>query len=141
MLQLIREQGAVTKADATRATGLSPNAISTIFRTLEEDGFLLRDEPIRGRIGQPSTPMRLDPEVRHYVAFAVGRRSMELAVIDFLGQVKASKRLIIPFPTPEGALTFFKEQPDPSAPGSQADPRLYCRDGPRHAIRALELDE
>ena len=113
VLQLIREQGAVTKADATRATGLSPNAISTIFRTLEEDGFLLRDEPIRGRIGQPSTPMRLNPEVRHYVAFAVGRRSMELAIIDFLGQIKASKRIIIPYPTPEGAVAFFKDNLTP----------------------------
>ena len=108
VLQLIREQGAVTKADATRATGLSPNAISTIFRTLEEDGFVLRDAPIRGRIGQPSTPMRLNPDVRHYVSLAIGRRSVELAVIDFLGQVKASKRQTIPYPTPEGTLAFFK---------------------------------
>ncbi len=109
VLQLIRDQGAVTKAEATRATGLSPNAISTIFRTLEEEGFILRDEPIRGRIGQPSTPMHLNPEVRHYVALAVGRRSMELAVIDFVGQIKASRRVIIAYPTPQSVLAFFKD--------------------------------
>nr|WP_321461935.1 ROK family protein [uncultured Cohaesibacter sp.] len=109
VLQFVREGKAVSKAEATRATGLSANAISTIFRTLEEDGFLLRDEPIRGRIGQPSTPMRLNPDVRHYLSFAVGRRSMELAVVDFLGQIRASRRVTIPYPTPEGVLTFFKD--------------------------------
>ena len=108
VLQLIREEGAVTKADATRATGLSPNAISTIFRTLEEEGFLLRNEPIRGRIGQPSTPMRINPEVRHYISFAIGRRSMQVAVVDFLGQIKASRREVIAYPTPQSALDFFR---------------------------------
>ncbi|WP_316860922.1 ROK family transcriptional regulator [uncultured Cohaesibacter sp.] len=109
VLQLIRDHGAVTKAEATRATGLSPNAISTIFRSLEADGFVLRNEPIRGRIGQPSTPMSINPDVRYYVSLAIGRKSMELAVIDFMGRIKASRRIIIPYPTPQLALSFFND--------------------------------
>ena len=34
ILHLIRHYGQLTKAEATRATGLSPNAISTICRAL-----------------------------------------------------------------------------------------------------------
>lgn len=109
VLQLIRKLGAVTKADATRATGLSPNAISMIFRALEEDGMVIRNEPIRGRIGQPSTPMSLNPDARHYVTMTIGRRSMEVAVINFIGQINASERVIIPYPTPQSAIRFFSD--------------------------------
>jgi len=63
-LQLIRTHGELTKAQATRLTGLSANAISMIFRSLEADGLLLRGEPDRGKIGQPSVPARLNPDAR-----------------------------------------------------------------------------
>jgi predicted NBD/HSP70 family sugar kinase len=108
VLQLIREHGALTKADATRATGLSPNAASVIFRSLEDEGLLLRNERIRGRIGQPSTPMRLNPEAHHYVAMKIGRRSLELAVVNFIGEIEAIKLVQQPYPTPKLALEFLR---------------------------------
>lgn len=108
VLQLVREHGALTKAEATLATGLSANASSVIFRSLEESGLLIRGEPIRGRIGQPSVPLRINPEAHHYVALKVGRRSMELAVVNFAGEIVASRRASQPFPTPKGTLDFVK---------------------------------
>lgn len=110
ILQLVREQGAVTKAEATRATGLSANAISMLFRSLEEDGLLLRDAPIRGKIGQPSTPLRLNPEAHHYVALKIGRRSLELGVVNFVGDIVAKTQVFVPFPTPETTLTFVRKE-------------------------------
>ena len=106
-LQLVREHGTLTKAEATRATGLSANASSVIFRSLENDGLLIRDEPIRGRIGQPSTPLRINPDAHHYVCLKIGRRSLELAVVNFAGQIVSSKRTALPFPTPTATLDFF----------------------------------
>ncbi len=106
-LQLIREHGTLTKAEATRATGLSANASSVIFRSLENDGLLIRDAPIRGRIGQPSTPLRINPEAHHYVCLKIGRRSLELAVVNFAGQIVSSQRMASPFPTPKATLEFF----------------------------------
>ncbi|MCV0425063.1 MAG: ROK family transcriptional regulator [Roseibium sp.] len=108
VLQLVREHGSLTKADATRATGLSPNAASVIFRSLEEEGLLLRGERIRGRIGQPSTPMRLNPDAHHYVVLKIGRRSLELAVVNFIGEIEAIKRIQQPYPTPNSVLEFLR---------------------------------
>lgn len=108
VLQLVRERGALTKADATRETGLSANAISVIFRSLEQENLLIRDKPIRGRIGQPSTPLRINPDVKHYVTFKIGRRSVELAVLDFSGSIVANVRELHPFPTPLLATEFLK---------------------------------
>jgi predicted NBD/HSP70 family sugar kinase len=107
VLQLVREHGALTKAEATRATGLSANATSVIFRSLEKDDLLIRGEPIRGRIGQPSVPLRLNPDAHHYVALKIGRRSLELAVVNFVGEIIASRCKPQPFPTPKATIEFF----------------------------------
>ena len=108
VLHLIRTYGALTKAEATRATGLSPNAVSMIFRALEADSLLLRDAPIRGRVGQPSVPMRLNPAARHYAGFKIGRRSLDLAVVDFAGRMVARRSAGHAYPTPEASRAFLR---------------------------------
>ncbi len=110
ILHLIRQYGNLTKAEATRATGLSANAVSMIFRSLEDDGLLLRGEPIRGRIGQPSVPMRIDPQARHYVGLKIGRRSFDMVVADFAGGVVARRRRRHPFPTPSAMTGFVRSE-------------------------------
>ena len=72
LLQLVRRHGEMTKAEATRATGLSANATSVIFRALEESGLVVRGNRILGRIGQPSTPMRINPDAHRYVTLKIG---------------------------------------------------------------------
>lgn len=110
VLQLVRGHGELTKAEATRATGLSPNAISVIFRSLESAGLLLRGEPIRGRIGQPSIPLHINPQAYHYVVLKVGRRIMELAVVNFAGEIIASREILQPLPKPQTVLDFVKSE-------------------------------
>ncbi|MGB1011920.1 MAG: ROK family protein [Thiolinea sp.] len=110
VLQLVREHGELTKAEATRATGLSANATSVIFRSLENEGLLLRGEPIRGKIGQPSIPLRINPDAYHYVALKIGRRSMELAVVNFTGKIVSKRGSFLPYPTPEATLDFVKAE-------------------------------
>lgn len=110
VLQLVRAHGTLTKAEATRATGLSANASSVIFRSLESEGLLIRGDPIRGRIGQPSTPWRINPDAHHYVTLKIGRRSLDLAVVNFAGEIVSSRSRAQPFPTPATALEFFKSE-------------------------------
>ncbi|HEY5717271.1 MAG TPA: ROK family transcriptional regulator, partial [Motiliproteus sp.] len=108
ILHLVRQHQRLTKAEATRITGLSPNAISVIFRALEADGFLLRCDPIRGRIGQPSVPMRLNPDVRRYIGFQIGRRNYRLVLVDFAGNILARKAAVHAYPTPDSLLNFVE---------------------------------
>ena len=110
ILQLIRDHGTLTKAELTRSTGLSANASSVIFRSLEEEELIIRGEAIRGRIGQPSIPFRINPNARHYVTLRIGRRSLELAVVDFVGTIKSCTRNSLPFPTPKVTLEFLKSE-------------------------------
>lgn len=110
ILHLVRTHGKVTKAEATRMTGLSPNAVSVIFRALEAEGLLLRGSPIRGRIGQPSVPMRLNPEARHYVGLKIGRRTFDMVIVNFVGDILARSTESHAYPTPAAVVRFVKEQ-------------------------------
>ena len=109
VLSLLRQQGALAKSDLARVTGLSAQTVSVIMRSLENDGLLLRGEPIRGRIGQPSVPMSLSGEGAFFIGLKIGRRSADLMLVDFLGRVRATRRQIYRYPTPEVVVSFVSE--------------------------------
>ncbi|MFN4130333.1 MAG: winged helix-turn-helix transcriptional regulator, partial [Paracoccaceae bacterium] len=110
VLHLIRRNGALTKAEATRKTGLSPNAVSTIFNALEQENLLIRGDALRGRIGQPSVPLRLNPDARFYIGLKIGRRSYDIVVVDFCGAVRARRTRGHDYPTPVSARAFIKAE-------------------------------
>jgi predicted NBD/HSP70 family sugar kinase len=106
VLSLVRQQGALAKSDIARITGLSAQTVSVIMRGLEQDGLLVRGEPVRGRIGQPSVPMSLDAEGAYFFGLKIGRRSADLILIDFLGNVRGTRRRIYRYPTPGSVIDF-----------------------------------
>ena len=106
VLSLVRQQGALAKSDIARITGLSAQTVSVIMRGLEQDGLLLRGEPVRGRIGQPSVPMSLDADGAFFFGLKIGRRSADLILIDFLGNVRGTRRRVYRYPTPGAVIEF-----------------------------------
>ncbi|MGB8811881.1 MAG: ROK family transcriptional regulator [Paracoccaceae bacterium] len=127
VLTLVRSQGALAKSDIARITGLSAQTVSVIMRALENDGLLVRGEPIRGRIGQPSVPMSLAADGAFFLGMKIGRRSVDLTLIDFLGGVRATVRQVYRYPTP-GAVVAFAKQALPEIIGKLA-PDLRDRIG------------
>ena len=109
VLSLLRQHGALAKSDIARMTGLSAQTVSVIMRSLEQEGLILRGEPVRGRIGQPSVPMRLAPAGAFFLGLKIGRRSSDLILVDFLGEVRLARRHLHRYPTPAGVLAFVAE--------------------------------
>ena len=109
VLTLVRQQGALSKSDIARMTGLSAQTISVIMRELEAEQLLVRQEPVRGRIGQPSVPMALNPDGAFFMGLKIGRRSAELVLIDFLGKVRSMQHLPYRYPAPETTIAFVHE--------------------------------
>ncbi len=106
VLSLVRRHQALAKSEIARMTGLSAQTVSVIMRQLEGDGLLLRGEPVRGKVGQPSVPMRLDPDGAFFFGLKVGRRSSELVLTDFLGDVRERARETHDYPAPDKTLDF-----------------------------------
>lgn len=106
VLSLVRQNGSLAKTDIARMTRLSAQTISVIMRELEEEGLLLRQEPMRGKVGQPSIPMALNPDGAYFIGLKIGRRSAELVLIDFLGKVRAMLQNSYRYPAPREILDF-----------------------------------
>jgi len=107
VLSLVRLHGALSKADITRLSGLSAQTASVIMRALEKDGLLLRGEPLRGRVGQPSVPMRLNPDAVLSFGVKIGRRSADLVLMDFVGNVRKRYHETYAYPQPEEILRII----------------------------------
>jgi len=108
VLSLVRQHGALSKTDIARITGLSAQTISVIMRQLEGDELLLRGEPIRGKVGQPSIPMSLNPEGAFFLGLKIGRRSADLVLIDFLGTVRGMVHSTYPYPKAGETMSFAR---------------------------------
>jgi predicted NBD/HSP70 family sugar kinase len=106
VLSLVRRDGALSKSDIARMSGLSAQTVSVIMRRLESEGFLARGEPVKGRIGQPSIPLSLSPEGAYFLGLKIGRRSSDLALIDFLGRIVGFRRRTYRYPTPDLVVAF-----------------------------------
>jgi len=123
VLSLIRRHGSLTKAEIARRTGLSAQTVTVIMRALEEDRLLVRGEPRRGRVGQPSVPMSLNAEAVWSIGLKIGRRSADLVLMDFLGTVRHRITRTYLYPTPQAVLDFADSGLSELAAGLAADQR------------------
>jgi predicted NBD/HSP70 family sugar kinase len=101
VLQAIRLHGPLPKADVARLTRLSSQTASVIINGLLDDGLVVKQERLRGRVGQPSVPIALNPDGAFTLGIKVGRRSLDVLAMDFVGQVRARESLGYAYPDPQ----------------------------------------
>ena len=99
VLQALRVHGNRPKAELARLTGLTAQTIGLITARLDEDHLLIREAPVRGRVGQPSVPLGLNPDGAFAVGIKIGRRSADWLLVDFLGRVR--ERLVVNYAFPD----------------------------------------
>ena len=109
VLSLVYAHGNLAKADIARMTGLSAQTGSVIMRELEAEDLIVKGEPIRGKVGQPSVPLSINPDGAFFLGLKVGRRSAELILVNFLGEPKATLRKSYPWPTPPQIIAFVRD--------------------------------
>jgi predicted NBD/HSP70 family sugar kinase len=110
VLQAIRLNGSLPKADLARLTGLTAQTIGLITTRLEDDGLVRKEARVRGRIGQPSIPITLDPNGAFSIGIKIGRRSADWLLVDFAGQVRQRESLDYAFPDAATLLPAIAER-------------------------------
>lgn len=96
LLDLIRELGGVTRADLTRATGLSRSAVAHAVAALLADGLIVEKEPGAGDAGQRGRPAALlwpSRPAGHVIGIDFGHSHVGVALADTTGHVLAEMRL------------------------------------------------
>ncbi len=106
VLQAIRLHGALPQANIARLTHLTAQTVSLIIARLENDGLLLRLAPVRGKVGQPSVPITLNPDGAFSIGLMIGRRKLDALIVDFTGRVRERVSSAYRFPDPD---TLFPE--------------------------------
>jgi predicted NBD/HSP70 family sugar kinase len=109
LLSLVRRFGPVSKIEVARLTGLSVQSTSAIMNRLQAEGLLKREAPLRGRVGQPTIPMSIDPEGAYSFGLKVGRRGCDLVLVDFRGAICRRAYRPYSFPTPNIVLDFVRD--------------------------------
>lgn len=109
VLSLIRRHGRLAKAELARKTGLSAQTLTLIVNRLEIENLVQKTDLTRGKVGQPSVPYSLKPDAIFSFGVKIGRRSAEIVLCNFLGEIIARAREPYPYPTPDLILGFVKQ--------------------------------
>ena len=64
---------------------------------------------MRGKVGKPSIPMHLDPEGAFSFGLKIGRRSAELVLLDFTGNIRDERHLTYTRPHPPDIFAFVED--------------------------------
>lgn len=106
ILVLIALEPGQSAAELARKSGLAPQTVSAILDDLDAMGLLKRGEVLRGRRGQPATPLFIEPTGAYALGLEIGWRHIEAVLVDLMVNVVANYRRDYPFPD---ARTIFKE--------------------------------
>lgn len=104
MIDALRLNGALSRADLARATQLTKQAVSNIIDELERDGFVVPLEAVRKGRGQPSTPYRLVPEGAFAIGLQIDRHLTRAVAVDLVGTVLVRSEANLPPDDPAGGV-------------------------------------
>ena len=108
VLSFIRRHGAMSSAEIARRSGLSAQTVSNIVRALEGEGLLRREAAVKGRVGKPSVPVALNPKGVYALGLSIGRRTLELVLVDFNGKQIDTESISYSFPKRQEVFDFVK---------------------------------
>ncbi|WCM93766.1 ROK family transcriptional regulator [Acidovorax sp. NCPPB 2350] len=111
LLALVRREGAVSRADLVRATGLTAQSIVRLVDELSSRGLLRLGDtlPREGR-GKPSPAVELVPSHAYTIGFSITTDSVSSALVDFSGMVLGQKHEHTPALDRAGLITLMDRQ-------------------------------
>ncbi len=86
VLSTIAFNPGISNADVSRRTGLAPQTASAIVAELDDDGLISRGDVLRGRRGQPATPLFLKLDAAYSIGVDVGFRHIDIVLVDLSAQ-------------------------------------------------------
>lgn len=125
ILNLIRQHGALPKAEIARLTGLSAQAVSVIVNTLLKEKLVRKENKVRGKVGQPHTPIALNANGVLSLGVKIGRRSLEMMLVNFHGEPIAYE--VFGYPAPRRSKIEALLRQDLGSLLNGVDPALRAR--------------
>lgn len=83
----------LSNAEIARMSGLAPQTVSAILNNIEAAGLITRGEVLRGRRGQPATPIFLRADGAYSIGVEIGWRHADVLAIDMHASIVAHRHL------------------------------------------------
>ena len=111
ILQLIRRAGSLPKAEIARTTNLSAQTATVIINRLIEQKLLIKRKTkiSTGRAGQPPIPIALNPNGAFSIGVKIGRRSLNIILINFVGEILQERNHTYEYPDPSFIFPAIKK--------------------------------
>ena len=104
VLEIVRLEGAASRAEIGRRTGLTTQAVSNITAELVAEGLLIEAGRRRAGRGQPPLELRLNPDGGHTIGVELGPEALRLVAVDLAGRILAQRETRLRDATPDLAL-------------------------------------
>ena len=82
VLTVVAFNSGASNAEISRLSGLAPQTVSAILIDLEREGLIVRGPVLRGRRGQPATPILLHENGGFSIGVEVGWRHLDIVLIN-----------------------------------------------------------
>jgi predicted NBD/HSP70 family sugar kinase len=109
VLSLIRAHGQMSKAQIAELSGLTVQTASVISRSLLEAGLLAAGPRVRGNVGQPFVPLRLNSDGAIFLGVHVERTRARAALVNFTGDVVAERGIALDAPDIKLVARFVRD--------------------------------
>ncbi|WP_169791220.1 ROK family transcriptional regulator [Rubellimicrobium mesophilum] len=87
IMQQLRVNRTMSRAQIARATGLVPQTISNIVEDLEREGLVVAAEPVRSGRGQPATPYSLSAHGAFAFGMQIDPHRVRAVAVNLLGEM------------------------------------------------------
>ena len=109
LLSLMRAHGPIAGSEVARHLSVSAQTASVLLRKLEEAGLVIKGSPIKGKVGKPQMPFKLNPHGAYSLGLKLGRRNADLILMDFSGGISARMESAYAFPKPDHIEAFIED--------------------------------
>lgn len=108
-MEIIRSKGVVSRSDVAKRTGLTLQAVSTIFSYLVEDGWIVEVGKRAIARGQPPTEYSLNPSTAVSIGVTVELDAIKAVSVDLSGRILQRIRVGAFKPPPDKAIRVIKD--------------------------------
>jgi predicted NBD/HSP70 family sugar kinase len=107
-LHAIRVQGATTRVELARLTGLTAPAVANITKRLLADRLIYEDGQVRKGRGQPAIIYRINQNACYSIGVNIDRDHIAIVIVNFVGKVIARRTIDIDFAMPQDVRAFYE---------------------------------
>ncbi len=107
IIEALRLNGPLSRADLARATQLTKQAVSNIIDDLERQGLVTAMEVVRKGRGQPFTPYRLVPDGAFAIGLQIDRHVTRAIAVNLVGTILARTEATLPATGPQTGMAVI----------------------------------